>query len=122
MAKAKIDPLRLEVLKNAFISITEEISATVQRSAYSTNIKTRKDFSCALCDKKLRVIAQSFSQPAHLGVLIGLIPTAVKSYGIERLHEGDILALNDPYHRSSHLNDIALISTEIGRASCRERV
>ena len=48
MAKAKIDPLRLEVLKNAFISITEEISATVQRSAYYTNIKTRKDFSCAL--------------------------------------------------------------------------
>ena len=110
MVKAKIDPLRLEVLKNAFISITEEISATVQRSAYSTNIKTRKDFSCALCDKKLRVIAQSFSQPAHLGVLIGLIPTAVKSYGIERLHEGDIIAVNDPYYRSSHLNDIALIS------------
>jgi N-methylhydantoinase B len=110
MTKGKIDPLRLEVLKNAFISITEEISATVQRSAYSTNIKTRKDFSCALCDKKLRVIAQSFSQPAHLGVLVGLIPTAVTSYGVERLQEGDIIAVNDPYHRSSHLNDIALIS------------
>lgn len=110
MAKGKIDPLRLEVLKNAFISITEEISATVQRSAYSTNIKTRKDFSCALCDTRLRVIAQSFSQPAHLGVLVGLIPTAVTSYGVEKLHDGDVIAVNDPYHRSSHLNDIALIS------------
>jgi N-methylhydantoinase B len=110
MRRRKVDPLRLEVLKNAFISITEEISATVHRTAYSTNIKTRKDFSCALCDKNLRIIAQSFSQPAHLGVLVGLIPYAVKSYGVKNLHEGDVIVVNDPYHRASHLNDIALIS------------
>lgn len=110
MIAKKIDPLRLEVLKNAFVSITEEISATVHRSAYSTNIKTRKDFSCALFDKDLRVIAQSFSQPAHLGVLVGAVPCAIESYGIKNLNDGDVIVLNDPYHKSSHLNDIALIS------------
>ena len=91
----KIDPLRMEVIKNAFISITEEMSATLYRSAYSTNIKTRKDYSCALFDKELKTIAQSFSQPPHLGAMARLVPTAIKSYGEEKLGEGDTIIIND---------------------------
>ena len=70
----KVDPLRMEVLKNAFVAITEEMAATLYRSAYSTNIKTRKDFSCALFDSQLRLIAQSFAQPSHLGVIFRAVP------------------------------------------------
>lgn len=107
--KPEIDMLRMEVLKNAFISITEEMSATLYRSAYSTNIKTRKDYSCALFDEKLRLVAQAFAQPAHLGVIRKCIPRAVEAYGQEGLCDGDILVVNDPYTGAAHLNDIALI-------------
>jgi N-methylhydantoinase B len=100
----------MEVLKNAFVSITEEMSATLYRSAYSTNIKTRKDFSCALFDNELREIAQAFAQPAHLGIIFRMVPLVVSAYGKENLHKGDALMVNDPYSGCAHLNDICLIA------------
>jgi len=106
----KVDPLRMEVLKNAFVAITEEMSATLYRSAYSTNIKTRKDFSCALFDNGLREIAQAFAQPAHLGILFRMVPMVISSYGKENLGKGDALIVNDPYSGCAHLNDICLIA------------
>ena len=106
----KVDALRMEVLKNAFVAITEEMAATLYRSAYSTNIKTRKDFSCALFDSQLRLIAQSFAQPSHLGVIFRAVPMAVKAYGEENVQEGDGLIVNDPYCGGSHLNDVCLIA------------
>lgn len=105
----RIDLLKLEVVKNALISITEEMSATLHRSAYSTNIKTRKDYSCALFDANQSVIAQSFSLPSHLGVTSRLVKKVIESYEGPLL-EGDIIIVNDPYHGAGHLNDIALIS------------
>ena len=63
------DPVRLEVVKNALLAVTDEMSGALRRSAYSTNIKTRGDFSCALLDATGQVVAQSFSQPTHLGSL-----------------------------------------------------
>lgn len=106
----KTDPLLMEVIKNALIAITEEMSATLYRSAYSTNIKTRKDFSCALFDSQLRLIAQSFAQPAHLGVIYRAIPMVIEKYGEEYLGPGDVLIVNDPYCGGSHLNDVTLIT------------
>src|SRR5215468_7075858 len=76
-----IDPVRFEVIRNALLAITEEMGATLRRAAYSTNIKTRGDFSCAFFDRDLRTIA-----PAD-GILI-----------------------NDPYLGGVHLNDITLIT------------
>jgi len=61
------DPVRFEVIRNALLAITEEMGATLRRAAYSTNIKTRGDFSCAFFDRELRTIAQAFAQPSHLG-------------------------------------------------------
>ena len=55
---AGIDPVRFEVLRNALLAITEEMGATLRQAAYSTNIKTRGDFSCAFFDRELRTIAQ----------------------------------------------------------------
>ena len=64
---AQIDPIRFEVIRNALVEATEEMASALRRSAYSTNIKTRHDFSCAIFDLNKRTVAQSFSQPAHLG-------------------------------------------------------
>jgi N-methylhydantoinase B len=104
----KLDPLRMEVIKNSLISVTEEMSATLHRSAYSTNIKTRKDYSCALFDSRMRLIAQAFAQPGHLGVIWRLVPAAVGRQ--EKIADEDVIIVNDPYSGAGHLNDIALIT------------
>lgn len=109
-----IDPIKLEVTKNALESVTDEMSAALQRTAYSTNIKTRLDFSCAVLDARLRVIAQALAQPTHLGSLPRLVPSALGEYGIERLRPGDGLIMNDPHRGAAHLNDVALISPLFG--------
>ena len=61
------------------------MGATLRRAAYSTNIKTRGDFSCAFFDRDLRTIAQAFAQPSHLGSLAHIVPKAIATYGAERL-------------------------------------
>jgi N-methylhydantoinase B len=107
---AGIDPVRFEVIRNALLAITEEMGATLRRAAYSTNIKTRGDFSCAFFDRELRTIAQAFAQPSHLGSLAHIVPHAVKAYGAENLLPGDGILINDPYLGGVHLNDITLIT------------
>jgi N-methylhydantoinase B len=105
-----VDPVRFEVIRNALLAITEEMGATLRRAAYSTNIKTRGDFSCAFFDRDLRTIAQAFAQPSHLGSLAHIVPRAIASYGAERLAPGDGILINDPYLGGVHLNDITLIT------------
>ena len=107
---AQIDPIRFEVIRNALVEATEEMASALRRSAYSTNIKTRHDFSCAIFDLNKRTVAQSFSQPNHLGSLVETVPRALDAYGPERLDEGDGILVNFPYGGGVHLNDIALIS------------
>lgn len=106
----QIDPIRFEVIRNALVEATEEMASALRRSAYSTNIKTRHDFSCAFFDNKLRTVAQSFSQPNHLGSLVETVPRALKKYGVDNLREGDGIVVNNPFDGGVHLNDIALIS------------
>ncbi len=110
MSTPVIDPITFEVLRNAFTEVTEMMSLTLRRSAYSTNIKTRADFSCALFDDQMQPIAQSFSQANHLGSLVKMVPQMIAEYGPARLGSGDVLVGNDPYRGGAHLNDILVVS------------
>lgn len=110
MTDRAIDPITFEVIRNALNEVTEEMSVTLRRSAYSTNIKTRADFSCALFDRDRQSVSQSFSQANHLGSLVEMVPRMVAEYGPERLGPGDALIGNDPYRGGAHLNDILLVS------------
>ena len=56
-----VDPIKFEVIRNALVEVTEEMAISLRRSAYSTNIKTRADFSCALFDRRMRIVAQAFN-------------------------------------------------------------
>ena len=105
-----MDPIQFEVMRSAFDAAADEMAAALRKAAFSTNIKTRADFSCALFDSQLRLIAQSFSQPMHLSSMARLVPAAVRRYGVDQLAPGDALATNDAHHGSMHLNDICLIS------------
>ena len=84
-----INPIQFEVIRNALMEITEEMAIALRRSAYSTNIKTRADFSCAFFDRQWQTVAQAFTQPAHLGSLSELVPQAIKTYGPENMGPGD---------------------------------
>src|SRR5262249_35540388 len=85
------------------------MAIALRRSAYSTNIKTRADFSCAFFDPELRVVAPAFTQPIHLGSLVELVPRAVRAFGPERLGPGDALLTNHPYLGGAPLNDAPLL-------------
>ncbi|MBI3979952.1 MAG: hydantoinase B/oxoprolinase family protein [Chloroflexi bacterium] len=108
--RTQVDPIKFEVIRNALVEATEEMAAALRRSAYSTNIKTRADFSSAFFDRELRVVAQAFAQANHLGSLVQSVPRAIRAYGPENLGPGDAILANDPYLGGVHLNDICLIS------------
>ena len=108
-----MDPVTFEVIRNAFVNVTEEMALTVRRAAYSTNIKTRADFSCAIFDNQLRCVAQSFSQPPHLVCLATIVPASLREFGLQRLEPGDALIVNDPHRGASHLNDVTTVSPVI---------
>ena len=71
---AAVDPISFEVIRNALVAATDEMVLALKRSAYSTNIKTRSDFSCAFFDAELRSVAQAFTQPVHLGSMVEQVP------------------------------------------------
>ena len=106
------------MIRNALVEATDEMVLALRRSAYSTNIKTRSDFSCAFFDAELRSVAQGFAQPVHLGSMVEQIPRAVNDYGPERLGPGDVLITNDPFPSGVHLNDVSLISPVHAGGSC----
>ena len=105
-----MDPITFEVIRNALVAATDEMVVALKRSAYSTNIKTRSDFSCAFFDAQLRPVAQGFAQPVHLGSMVEQVPKAIQRYGPERLGPGDVIVTNDPHPSGVHLNDVSLIS------------
>src|SRR5204862_2868887 len=105
-----VDPITFEVIRNALVAATDEMVLALKRSAYSTNIKTRSDFSCAFFDAELRAVAQGFTQPVHLGSMVEQVPRAVRDYGAGNFDRGDVIVTNDPFPSGVHLNDISLIS------------
>ncbi|MFQ6015738.1 MAG: hydantoinase B/oxoprolinase family protein [Anaerolineae bacterium] len=101
------DPIRLEIFKNLFASIAEEMGETLRRTAYSPNIKERRDFSCALFDEKGTMISQAAHIPVHLGSMPLSVLSAIEQFDFR---PGDTIILNDPYHGGTHLPDITLVA------------
>jgi len=101
------NPIMLEVFKNKLSAIAEEMGVLLQRTAFSPNIKERKDFSCAIFDRKGRLVSQAAHIPVHLGSMPLSVKSALKLVDFE---EGDAVILNDPYRGGTHLPDITLIS------------
>jgi N-methylhydantoinase B len=100
------DPIELEVFKNLYHSIAEEMGAALRRTAFSPNIKERRDYSCAVFDSKGQVIAMGDHMPVHLGSMPMSVAAAVDSCELE---PGDVVMLNDPFRGGTHLPDITLV-------------
>ncbi|HYG88855.1 MAG TPA: hydantoinase B/oxoprolinase family protein [Azospirillum sp.] len=105
----QVDPVMLEVFNNLFMSIAEQMGFTLEKTAYSVNIKERLDFSCALFDAAGGLIANAPHMPVHLGSM-GESVRAVVEARKGSMKPGDVYMLNDPYHGGTHLPDITLIS------------
>ncbi|MEQ8964991.1 MAG: hydantoinase B/oxoprolinase family protein [Azospirillaceae bacterium] len=104
-----IDPIRLEVLRNAFDTIADEMALILMRTAYSAIVRDAMDFSTAICDAQGRTLAQGLTTPLHLGSFYDALSHLIRQYGHETA-PGDIFIANDPYTASSqHLPDIYII-------------
>ena len=105
------NPILLEVFKNRFSSIAEEMGVTLTHTAFSPNIKERRDLSCAIFDAKGDMIAQA----AHIPVHLGSMPLSVKA-AMAAMEEqggfapGDMVMLNDPFKGGTHLPDITIVA------------
>ena len=106
----KMDPITTEVVGNAFQSIAEEMGVALVRSAYSTNIKERRDCSCAVFASDGGLISLAEHIPIHLGSMQGLMTAIVQNRSSWQLSPGDVIIANDPFRGGgSHLPDIALL-------------
>jgi N-methylhydantoinase B/oxoprolinase/acetone carboxylase alpha subunit len=101
------DPVELEIFKNLFVSIAEEMGVTLCRTGFSPNIKERLDYSCAIYDASGQTIAQGDHLPVHLGAMPLSVSAAIDHVAME---PGDTVILNDPFRGGTHLPDITLVS------------
>jgi N-methylhydantoinase B len=112
------DPIELEIFKNLYHSIAEEMGAALRRTAFSPNIKERRDYSCAIFNQNGEVIAMGDHMPVHLGSMPMSVRAAIDSC---HMHPGDVVMLNDPFRGGTHLPDITLVAPVYVRSAGRAR-
>ncbi|MGA8438326.1 MAG: hydantoinase B/oxoprolinase family protein [Candidatus Sulfotelmatobacter sp.] len=113
------DPIELEIFKNLYHSIAEEMGAALRRTAFSPNIKERHDYSCAVFDGVGEVIAMGDHMPVHLGSMPMSVRAAIAA---GEMAPGDVVMLNDPFRGGTHLPDITLVAPVfVGRSLSRPR-
>ncbi len=105
--KQKFDPTTLEIYRALFTSVAEEMGIALRRTAFSPNIKERRDYSCAVFDAKGRVIAQGDHMPVHLGSMPMAVAAALDEI---EFAPGDVVAVNDPFAGGTHLPDVTLVT------------
>jgi N-methylhydantoinase B/oxoprolinase/acetone carboxylase alpha subunit len=109
------DAVELELFRHLFVSIAEEMGVVLRKTAYSANIKERRDYSCAVYDASGNTVAMGDHMPVHLGAMPLSVRHAIEAY---RLGPGDVVIINDPFRGGTHLPDITAVSAVfIGRRS-----
>ncbi|HEV2762606.1 MAG TPA: hydantoinase B/oxoprolinase family protein, partial [Pyrinomonadaceae bacterium] len=117
--KTRFDPTTLEIYRALYTSVAEEMGLALRRTAFSPNIKERRDYSCAVFDRGGRVIAQGDHMPVHLGSMPMAVAAALSE---TRLAPGDVVALNDPFAGGTHLPDVTLVMGVFGRGGADLRL
>ncbi len=104
-----VDPVMLEVFNNLFMSIADQMGATLANTAYSVNIKERYDFSCAIFDANGDLVANAPHVPVHLGSMSESVRTVLRQND-GHIHPGDVFMMNNPYNGGTHLPDVTVIT------------
>jgi len=103
------DPVLLEVFNNLFMSVADQMGATLANTSWSVNIKERLDFSCAIFDERGDLVANAPHVPVHLGSMSDSIKTVMQQNAGD-IHEGDAFMLNSPYNGGTHLPDVTVVT------------
>jgi N-methylhydantoinase B len=114
----QFDPTTLEIYRALYTSVAEEMGIALRRTAFSPNIKERRDYSCAVFDRQGRVIAQGDHMPVHLGSMPMAVASALREIDLQ---PGDVVALNDPFAGGTHLPDVTLVSGVWGNRETGEK-
>ena len=118
MKRSKTNSVDLEVFRNVFVSIADEMGTVLRRTAFSANIKERRDYSCAVYNKAGETIAMGDHMPVHLGAMPLSVQHALAAF---RLGPGDVVIVNDPFRGGTHLPDITAVSgVFLGRSRTAE--
>jgi N-methylhydantoinase B len=112
------DPITLEVMRNAFQSVAEEMGAALIRTALSPNIKDRRDCSTGVYSATGELIAQAEHIPLHLGLMPSVVKSTLAIFPVSSLAPGDAIITNDPYVSGSHLPDVCIISPHFHEGRC----
>ena len=103
-----VDPVLLEIFNNLFASIAEQMGAALQRTSFSTNVKERLDFSCAIFDPAGNLVVNAPHIPVHLGAMGETVKRVIADN--PELLPGDVIVTNDPYRGGSHLPDVTVVT------------
>ncbi len=109
-----LDPILMEVVRYKLESITEEMQSSLIRGSFSPIVKEALDASCCLFTPDGITVAQSRSNPSHLGSLIYSVKAILEHYPVAHMRDGDIYIFNDPYLGGTHIPDIAVVIPVIG--------
>jgi N-methylhydantoinase B/oxoprolinase/acetone carboxylase alpha subunit len=101
------DPIELELFRHMLVSIAEEMGVVLRKTSFSTNIKERRDYSCAVYDAAGETVAMGDHMPVHLGAMPLSVRHAMDAF---ELGPGDVVILNDPFRGGTHLPDITAVS------------
>ncbi len=105
----KVDPVLLEVFNNLFMSIADQMGATLANTAYSVNIKERYDFSCAIFDVNGDLVANAPHVPVHLGSMSESV-RVILAQNKNDVVPGDVFMMNNPYNGGTHLPDVTVVT------------
>ncbi len=108
VATRGLDPVQLEIFNNLFASIAEQMGVTLQKTAVSTNVKERLDFSCAVFDANGGLVVNAPHIPVHLGAMSETVRHIIADN--PDMGPGDVFVTNDPYRGGSHLPDITVVT------------
>jgi 5-oxoprolinase (ATP-hydrolysing) len=104
----EVDPIQLEIFNNLFASIAEQMGTTLERTAISTNVKERRDFSCAIFSASGDLVVNAPHIPVHLGAMGETVKHVLWEVG--EIAPGDVFVTNDPYRGGSHLPDVTVVT------------
>jgi 5-oxoprolinase (ATP-hydrolysing) len=102
------DPVGLQLMGNRFMSIATQMGVVLRKTALSTNIRERLDFSCAVFDSSGALVANAPHMPVHLGAMGESVAAIAAQH--PRPRAGDVFATNDPAAGGSHLPDITIVT------------
>ena len=107
--QSQVDPVTFEVLRSIFEYASERMSTVLQRASFSPILADMVDFSNAIYDADAQLLSQAANCPIHLAAMKFSAEAIIKKFGLENIHEGDVITVNDPYQGGTHINDITFM-------------